>query len=354
MIEQSKTTSNEPIKTKRGRIKSEFPKNTLQEAIRVAKAIEDANGGQPYPPTDTAIALGMSPGSSDFRTLLSSAIKYGLTQGSYNQDRVSLQQLGRDLVEPQSQEQIRSAMVSATLRPETFRRIYEHFRGKKLPKASYLQNTVMREFEVPKEHAEACVNIFNSNMDYVGLVRVATTGRWLSAEPIPLSVSDTKEEQITDEETYELPTTKVQDFQETPPKQPLAPSQQKNAIFIGHGKNKTPLQQLKTILDQFNIPYKIAISEPNEFRPISQKVAEIMDSCGAAILIFTADEEFRDSAGNTIWRPSENVIFELGASSVLYGRRVILFKEKDVTFPTNFRDIGYIEFEKDNLNAKVN
>lgn len=32
----------------------------------------------------------------------------------------------------------------------------------------------------------------------------------------------------------------------------------------------------------------------------------------------------------------------------------MIFKEVGVDFPTNFRDIGYIEFGKDRLDAKVN
>ncbi len=70
-----------------------------------------------------------------------------------------------------------------------------------------------------------------------------------------------------------------------------------------------------------------------------------MNECGAAVIIFTADEKFEDTTGRAVYRPSENVVFELGAASVLYGSRVIIFKEKGVDFPTNFRDIGFIEFD---------
>lgn len=82
---------------KQTKARSDFPKHSLEEAVRIAKALEEANGGQPLPPTDTSIALGMTPGSSDFRILLSSSIKYGLTRGSYNQDRIVLEELGRNI-----------------------------------------------------------------------------------------------------------------------------------------------------------------------------------------------------------------------------------------------------------------
>lgn len=124
-------------------------------------------------------------------------------------------------------------------------------------------------------------------------------------------------------------------------------------IFIAHGKNKKPLEQLKRILDQFKIQYKVAVDEPNLGRPISSKVREIMQSCNCAILIFTADEEFKDKAGNTIWRPSENVVYELGATSYLYGNKVVIMKEDTVDFPSNFKDVGYISFANDQLEAKA-
>src|SRR5438270_11961189 len=63
----------------RGKVKSDFPKFTLEEALKVPKALEEANGGQPLPPTETAIAMQLSPGNADFRSLLSASLKYGLT-----------------------------------------------------------------------------------------------------------------------------------------------------------------------------------------------------------------------------------------------------------------------------------
>jgi hypothetical protein len=127
---------------------------------------------------------------------------------------------------------------------------------------------------------------------------------------------------------------------------------QSEGIFIAHGKNKKPLEQLKKILDQFKIPYKVAVEEPNLGRPIGTKVKEVMESCSCAILIFTADEEFQNAKKETFWRPSENVAYELGAAGFLYGNRIVIMKEEDVTFPTNFRDLGHISFAKDQLESK--
>lgn len=157
------------------------------------------------------------------------------------------------------------------------------------------------------------------------------------------------ESEVSSEDKQEEPETPP----ETPPKDEPREKPLGQAIFIAHGKKKKPLDQLKKILDQFKIPYKVAVEEPNLGRPISGKVREIMKSCNCAILVFTADEQLTDKAGKTTFRPSENVVYELGAAGYLYDNRIVIMKEDEVDFPTNFRDLGYISFEKDELEAKA-
>ncbi|MCH8344265.1 MAG: nucleotide-binding protein [Planctomycetes bacterium] len=123
-------------------------------------------------------------------------------------------------------------------------------------------------------------------------------------------------------------------------------------IFIAHGRQRKALDDLKQILSQFSVPFKVAVDEPHLGRPISEKVKATMKACNCAILIFTADEEFTNADGETVWRPSENVVYELGACSYLYGKRVVVLKEDRVQFPSNFSDLGYITFSDGELSAK--
>ncbi len=118
------------------------------------------------------------------------------------------------------------------------------------------------------------------------------------------------------------------------------------------------MEQVKKMLDQFKVPSAVAVDEPNKGRPISMKVATLMrDECSSAIFIFTADERFfkEDESGKQIevWRPSENVIYELGAASFLYDRRIVIFKDKRVTLPTDFSDLGYIPFEEGQIEMQM-
>jgi len=137
------------------------------------------------------------------------------------------------------------------------------------------------------------------------------------------------------------------------PAEKTATSSAPRAIFVGHGKKHAPLAKLEKVLTSFHIPYKVAEEEANLGRPISKKVRDTMLQCGSAILIFTCDEKFKDDNDNVIWRPSENVVHELGAASFAYEDRVVIFKEKEISFPANFKDLGYIEFEENSIESKT-
>ena len=131
------------------------------------------------------------------------------------------------------------------------------------------------------------------------------------------------------------------------PKEPRRPQ----AIFVAGRRGKS-LDQLVTILNEYKIPHKLAEDEPSLARPISTKVADTMDQCGAAIIVFTPDEELRDLNGNPVFRPSQTVVHELGAAGVKYGKRIVIFREERVTLAANYSDIGHITFEEGELNAK--
>ena len=76
-----------------------------------------------------------------------------------------------------------------------------------------------------------------------------------------------------------------------------------------------------------------------------------MKGCTAGIFIFTAEDGYFDEAGQPLPQPNLNVVFELGAASLLYGRKIVVFKQRGVEFPSDFDDLGYISFEGDNLKS---
>ncbi len=56
----------------------------------------------------------------------------------------------------------------------------------------------------------------------------------------------------------------------------------------------------------------------------------LLRQCGAAIIVFTPNEELRSLKGEPVWRPSQNMVHELGAAGMLYGNCIVIFREDRV------------------------
>jgi len=324
-----------------------FPSATLQEALIIAQTIRDQNAGRPFDRILLAQAIGRKPSSSAYRDLLTSSRRYGLTTGTEKAKTIALTSLGESVTAPRSPQEKSAALRQAALEASLFNKIFNHYDRARLPEKDFLLNILEREFQVPNEYVDECANILIANGEYTQIIRDIQGAPYVFVQP------PEAEETITPPAAVPGPAPEAAlELEEvTPSEEAAIPA--KAQIFIGHGKNKKPLEQLEKILQQFNIPYMVATEEPHRGRPISIKVKEIMKSCNSAILIFTKDEEYRDSEGNTIWRPSENVIHELGAASILYDNRIVIFKEEGLDLPTNFRDLGYITFQSDKLDAQA-
>jgi predicted nucleotide-binding protein len=349
----SNTPKQEPASTaeekKRVRIsQSDVPLYSLDEALKVPRAIIENYAGRPTTPLNVASALNMLPNSSSFRMLTGSAIAYGLTDSGYNSKEIAIQPLAKRIISPLAEGDDIVAKREAALKPRIIGEFLRKYDGSPLPRRDIALN-VLTGMGIPKERVEDVYKMTHDTAQNVGLIREIRGKTFVDLS----GVSAPAEQDNTSKETteVEIPVTSDEIIEgNLPPAQTQKPTAQ--GIFIAHGKNKKPLDQLKKILDSFKVPYKVAVDEPNLGRPISIKVKQIMESCNCAILIFTADEQFFDKDNNPIWRPSENVIWELGASAYLYGNRIVILKEDGIQFATNFSDLGHISFAKDQLEAK--
>lgn len=354
-----KKAAPEPVK--RGYVQqSLLPKRKLRDAMLIPQAIIDNFGGKDAAPHQVAMAIDSSPTSSSWRDLTGAAIAYGLTEGGYNSDKIALTDLGRRCVAPTVEGEDVAARNEAAMRPQILRQFFEKYDKNKFPDDKIAKNVLQHNFSVPADRCDEVLAIVKDNGEYVGVLYNTKTGLFVALNnPEPnASISEKPaEDPAACDDDKSSPTAIAEVKGMGQPSKPMAPPVTPptlgQAIFIAHGKNKVPQEQLKKILDQFKVPYKLAIEEPHLGRPIGQKVRETMQGCNCAVLIFTADEEFTTKDGQTIWRPSENVVYELGASGYLYDKRIVILKEEGVFFPSNFRDLGYISFAKDQLEAKA-
>ena len=289
-----------------------FPRHKLKRALDVATAIQNKNNGNPISPSNLSKALNISSGSSTFRNLLSSSIQYGLTEGSYRASLVKLTPLGQSITKPRSATEKIKGLQKAAQIPKSFRSVYTHHSGGKVPEADeFFKNVLETDFDIDRDLVDRFIDILTENGKFSKIYREQNGSLTVILEAEDFIELDTDEEGDNDE--YEEFDDEEEDYERQEPKPP-----KERKIFIAHGKNKIPLEQLKKILDQFDVPYTVAIDEPHSGRPISEKVAELMKECSSAIFIFTADEECVLQDGTKTYRPSDNVVYELGAASILY------------------------------------
>lgn len=349
-----------PSPAKKSRIsQAVIPSITLEKARLIPETIADNYASHPTRPLDVASALNVQPSSGGFRTQCGAAVGYGLTDGGPNAPVISITPLGARVVTPTEVDDDRVALREAALKPTVANQFYTRYDGYPLPPKQIAQN-VLASFAVPQDRTSVVYDLLMDNARYVSFVKTikdkeyidiggsARTATPALATPVIAEFAPSADD-LPDDEGYDEP---ASTSAPAAPAQSAAPAAPKNAIFVGHGGNRKPMEQLVKILNEYGIPHKEAVDEANRARPIPQKVAETMRECGAAILVFTADREYFEADGSSVWRPSENVSHELGAASVLYGERIVVFKEKGIELPSNFSSIGYISFEKDKLSDK--
>src|SRR2546427_9590071 len=144
-----------------------FPQNTLEEAIRLAQVIEEKNAGKPIKAEALAEMTGFKVNDWRFLNLLVSANRYGILDGSGMTATVSLTGIGADIVAPSSPAQRQKALLVAFNKVDQFKRVAEFYAGKHIPEDEYFGNTLVREFEVPRERVEPFIRVFTANLDYL-------------------------------------------------------------------------------------------------------------------------------------------------------------------------------------------
>lgn len=340
---------------------SQVPRMGLKEALRIAEAIRDNYGLEPSTPVDVGVAIGIAPTSGGFRLIAGASAAYGITTGGYKSDFITLTELGKRIVAPTEEGDDLVAMRQAFETPAVIAAFIQKYNGSKLPTSDAVVENVLHTMGVPRDRAAGVYEQILEGLETLGYLRLLNDAKFLQRPSGTTPVANLVDPPEGPDDA-------------TPPRdaEPGAAADEMsghgrvessgggitgqdrpNAIFVGHGRNRKPLEQLVKILDEYGIPHKEAVAEPNSGRPIPTKVADTMRQCGAAILIFSADEQLSDVDGNEVWRPSENVVYELGAASVLYEDRIIIFKEESVSLASNFSSIGHISFEKDKLSDKA-
>jgi hypothetical protein len=164
---------------KKQRVRWPFPRATLEEALKIAYAIKDLNGGNPWEPDEVRKAIGSGTGGNAYFYLTAASRDYGLTIGTSTAEKIALADLGREIVYAPSIDVEKIQKTNAFLNVEIFKRVLEYYKGSNLPEMKYLGNTLQKEFNLDAETHEEFSQIFRENCKYLEItsgIQIADDG----------------------------------------------------------------------------------------------------------------------------------------------------------------------------------
>jgi len=341
---------------------ADFPQSSLQQAQKIASALVDNFAGKSGSPPDVALAIGITPTSSGWRTLTGSSIAYGLTEGGVNANTIKLTALGRKLVAPEEEGADLAARREAILKPRIAKEFFERYRRAKFP-TDVIAGNVLKSLAVPPERVDAALEIMKANGRYAGIIRETPTGPFVNLDS-PGVPAPTATPALPDQDAEEAvagsdagASSAALPAKATPPPQPPAAAvappptfdAKSNRVFISHGKQKAIAAQIKELLAFGNFEPVVSVERESTAIPVPEKVFEDMRACGAGVLHVGAEGKYLDRGGNEHTKINDNVLIEVGAAMALYGRKVILLVEKGVTLPSNLQGLYRCDYEGDRL-----
>lgn len=342
---------------------SDVPAYPLARALRVPQAIADHYAKSPTRPLRVAEAINMQPSSGSFRMLTGAAIAYGLTDGGYNAEQISITPLGKRIVAPTVEGDDRLAMREAMLRPRVIREFLEKYNGSRLPATNIARN-VLVEMGVPADRTAATLELITDGAREVGFLREVKGQTYVDLESTP-TFDQSLAYEADEAEAATMPPSGGNGSSAVIPRSPAgAPAAMEtptldtpgapiaapnNKVFITHGRNREIVNQLKELLTFGNFQPIVSVEQETVSKPVPDKVMDDMRSCAAAIIHVGTEMRLLDPDGTEHKLLNPNVLIEIGGAMALYGRKFILLVERGVTLPSNLQGLYEVRYEGDRL-----
>lgn len=327
-----------------------FPLHILENALIIAKTIQEKNAGKPMKRLLLADAIGRKPSTVQFRDLLSSSYKYGLTLGTEKAENIELTKLGEGITKPISKKQEIESKQKAVLVPDKFKEIYLYYKDAKFPSGSFFENTLEVQFKIPRGYVEEVIDMLEKNGRFTGIIRDISGSPHVmfdNFDVMPLEEDALDRGGKSDIQDGEDKTT-----DETLKKDAISPLKKKR-VFITHGKNKSFIDPIKKLLQFGELEAVVSVEKQSVSQPVPDKVMNDMRSCGAAIIHIDAEDKLIDKEAKEQVIINPNVLIEIGAAMALFGRRFILLVKDGIKLPSNLQGLYVVKYEGDTLNGEV-
>src|SRR5687768_13485784 len=230
---------------------ADVPGCSLDDALRVPRAIAEHYGFRATKPLNVAAGMGIQPNSGSFRMLAGAAIAYGLTSGGPNAPEISITPLGMRIVRPTVEGDDLKARREATLKPRVVGEFLRRYNDAPIPREDIGMN-VLHDMGVPRDRAKAVFDLIISSAESVGLIRDIRSKRYISLDGAATADAAVDEPIDADELLEpELPpagSAVGARSQAPPPTGAVEIQKAQKRVFVTHGKNRAFIEPIKKLL----------------------------------------------------------------------------------------------------------
>lgn len=342
---------------------ADIPAYSLEQALRVPRAIADNYNLKPTTPLKVAAAMGVGPATGPFKMITGASIAYGLTVGGGQSAQIEIAPLGMRILRPKKEGDDLTAKREAFLKPRVIGQFLRHYDSGAIPRREIAINILSGDMGVPEARAGETLDMILEGAHSLGLVQKINEKEYISLEgageltPEAQSpdAADPIETHIDNDTTGSMPKNGPVLL---PPSlsattSPDAAKQTNKRVFVTHGKNKEFIDPIKKMITYGKYEPVVAEEKQSVSKPVPDKVIGGMRSCGAAIIHVDLEKVIKDEDGKEHQILNPNVLIEVGAAMALYGRRFILLVQQGVQLPSNLQGLYEVRYTGDKLDADV-
>lgn len=338
---------------------SEIPAYSLEQALRVPRAIADNYNLKPTSSLNVAAAMNFGPTTGPFRMITGAAVAYGLTNGGGQSPQIELTPLAVRILRPKKEGDDQVAMREAFVKPRVINQFLRQYDNGAIPRRDIAINVLTQDMAVPEKRAEAVLDMILEGARSLKLIKKIKDKEYVSLEVAGVSPSEEEtydpdeatelDADVKDEKTFTTEvntTTAHRNVQE-------AVEETNKRVFITHGKNKDLIEPIKKLISYGKYLPVVAVERTSVSKPMPDKVMGMMRSCGAAIIHVDVEQTITDRSGNDHLILNPNVLIEIGAAQALYGRRFVLLVREGVKLPSNLQGLSEVRYSGEKMDSDV-
>src|SRR5712692_3949466 len=131
----------------------DIPAYSLEQALRVPKAIADNYNLKPTTPLKVAAAMSIGPTTGPFRMITGAAVAYGLTNGGGQSEQIEISPLGLRILRPKKDGDDLAAKREAFLKPRVIGQFLRQYDSGAVPRRDIAVNVLSGDMGVPEARA---------------------------------------------------------------------------------------------------------------------------------------------------------------------------------------------------------